>query len=376
MKILYVNDYKNQIGGAEKYMYSLKDALEKKGHIVKIFSAKDTIESTKKHISLIKRIFNISYLSKFNKEVLSFKPDIIHLHGIFNEISPSILLATHDIPVIMTVHNNQLVNAVTNLSARTGGKCNTIICPGCTNCVGITGMIYESIKRIIHRKLLKKVRLYITPSKYMQDLIEKADYSPVKRIPNGFMIMKRSPIINWNRLLYVGRLTKEKGVDYLILSMTEVLRSNPTTILDIVGNGNERDALKKLVKGLHLEDTIRFHMDISHNNVQKFYEDTTLVIVPSVYNDNFPTVCIEALSVGRPIVGTNVGGIPELVANDITGITIPAKDTHALANAINTVLSDKGKIQEYHINSLSKSKEYSLDNHIPKILNIYEKYKR
>src|SRR5258708_7480538 len=129
MKILMINDYKDTIGGTEIYMLRTTERLRKRGHDVLVFTSGVTSQdyfSPSYNTSFTKymiRIFHFSSYKMVKRLLKEFTPDVVHVHGISNELSPSILLAIKGTPVIMTVHNNLLVNAVSLLSLRSGTEC-------------------------------------------------------------------------------------------------------------------------------------------------------------------------------------------------------------------------------------------------------------
>lgn len=378
MKILLVNDYKDVIGGTEVYMWSIKKALEEKGHVVSIFGSdknKEKYNISQKNQSLtnyFNRIFNLKYYFEFKKILQVFHPDIIHVQNIFNELSPSILIAVKSTPLIMTVHDNLLVNAVTVLSARTGKECKNRTCGGCNNCVGWKGAVYESFKRKIHKRLLKKIKLYITPSEYMSDFIQEAGYNPVKVIPNGIKLLEYSEIKDFNQILYVGRLTKEKGVEYLLRSMPEVISVFPKIELKLVGDGSDKNYFIEMAKNLNISKNVNFVGNVSSDEVKKYYKNSTIVIVPSIYPDNFPTVCIEAMSVGRPLIGSRIGGIPELIDNGDNGYLVRPYSPESLAQKIMLLLLNKKLLNKFGSNARNKAeKKFDINEHIRKLENIY-----
>ena len=273
----------------------------------------------------------------------------------------------------MTVHNNQIVNAVSVLSERSGKNCVKKTCGGCRNCVGLKGAIYEYIKRKIHKRLLGKVSLYITPSLFMKNLIEEAGFYPVEHIPNGFSLFKYSKMVNYNRILYVGRLSKEKGVNYLIKAMPNVLSVHKDAKLVIVGDGPEKDSLLELTKKLSLNNNISFRSSSTRKDIETFYRNSTILIVPSVYDDNFPTVVIEAMGIGRPVIGSYRGGIPELIENKVTGTFLRDVTSSEISKVIVSLLGSRATINKYSKHANIKSKNFSLDINAKSIEKIYER---
>jgi glycosyltransferase involved in cell wall biosynthesis len=156
----------------------------------------------------------------------------------------------------MTVHDNRIVNAVSILSERTGKECKSRICSGCLNCIGIKGTIYEKIKRPIHRVLFKRINLYITPSRYMESLINEAGFYPSKTINNGINLYTPSDIKNFNHILYIGRLVKEKGLQILIQALDQIKKKFSNIKLTIIGSGSKKSDFVTLSKKLCLESTL------------------------------------------------------------------------------------------------------------------------
>lgn len=377
MKILIVNDYITNIGGTEKYIYSLKEFLEKKQHTVLIHGSDKNLEeykSSQKNISLYKyfiKIFNINTYWNLKKIINDINPDIIHIQNFYNELSPSILLAIKNIPTIMTVHDCLMINPVSILSDRTGKECKKRTCRGCLNCIGWKGTIYEKIKYPIHKKLLNKISLFITPSYYMNDFMQEAGFNPIITIPNGIKMLKYSKIKNYYSLLYIGRLTKEKGLEYLLRAMPEIITRFPDVKLQLIGDGVNKDYFVDIIEKLNIKNNINFVGSIGTDEIEKYYHDSSIVIVPSIFPDNFPTVCIEAMSAGRPIIGTAMGGIPELIDDSKTGFLVPPYDSQKLAEKIITLLSDKQLLMQMSANAKQKSLLYSIENHVEKLERIY-----
>jgi glycosyltransferase involved in cell wall biosynthesis len=378
MKVLLVNDYKPIIGGTEIHVYELKKILEQRGHTVVFFSSDVTkeeylIESSTKNVKqYLKNIFNIRSYNKSRKIVSYFKPDIIHLHNIFYELSPSFLLTLKKYPVIMTVHDSSLYSSVGIQEERTGKKCKNIICRGCTNCIGIKGTFYEIVKRNIHKYMLKNVSYYIGNSNYINNIIENLKIGKTIRIKYTAKLFNYSKITNNNNLLYVGRITKEKGIEYVILAMPLILQKFPNIKLTIVGNGEYKEHLQKLVKDSELENNIFFEESVAHDLVQKYYDNATIALVPSIWQEPFGMAGVEAMSVGRPVVASRVGGIPEWLEDGKTGYLVDPGNSEQIAEKVITLLSNKKLLQQMGTNARKKAEGYSLDTYVDSLERIYE----
>lgn len=378
MRILHINDYKEKIGGAEVYMYAVMEELSKRGHHIKLFTSDVTEKDYSyriKHIcpkDYLNRLFNVDSYSRIKHVATSFKPDIVHVHGIFNELSPSIIFALKRYPIVMTVHNNQILSPLPISVGKDGTPCKQEVCRGCRNCVGWKGAVFEYIKRYIHQFLLRGIKLYICPSNYMCDKLQQNGLRNVFRLANGIKLLEHKPIRNFNTILFIGQLINEKGVDVLIRAMAEVVKEYPEAHLLIAGEGSEKQFCIKLVHELHLESNIKFLGKIHQADVNQLYNDVVFTVVPSIIPDNFPTVCLESMSAGRPVIGSAMGGIPEMIEDGKSGCLVEPASYMALAEKIVCLLSDiklTEKMSEYCIH---KSYEYSLENHVKRLENIYK----
>lgn len=133
-------------------------------------------------------------------------------------------------------------------------------------------------------------------------------------------------------LLSVGRLGPEKGVDVLIRSLP--LLKIPQLRLRIVGDGPERTRLEQLAEKLNVGHQVEFLGQLRREQIGRYYEVCDIVVLPS-RSDAMPLVSLEAMMMGRPLVGTLVGGVPEIVEQGMTGLLVAPDDPQALAGAIN-----------------------------------------
>jgi len=379
MKILLINDYGAQVGGAETYIVNLKYGLEKHGHIVKIFTS-DALPN-KEHFydysfkainqksvfRLFPYIFNLWSFIKLKKVLFEYNPDIVHLHFIFYHTSPSILLLLKNIPTIMTCHSQETVSPV---GLKYTNECTHTYLYSCRKC---TGFKYypEILKRIIFRFLSINIDLYIAPSHYYKKYFIKNDLKPIIHLYNGILRKPYVPIINFNQILFVGRLTANKGAMYIVRAMSNILRFLPNTILTIVGTGPEEFNLKNEVKKLNLEKNVKFIGEISNISIAKYYIESSIVVALSDYPDNLPTVCLEAMSIGRPIIASRIGGLKELVRDKLSGYLIEPGNIAEISDKVVFLLKNKKILLEMSKCAREFSNNFDLNNHINKIETIY-----
>lgn len=139
--------------------------------------------------------------------------------------------------------------------------------------------------------------------------------------------------MNPPRLLCLGRLVPEKGLDTAVSAMRAVHARFPDARLDIAGYGPERDRLEAVVRRYGLDDVVRFLGQVSPDEVPSVIGRASMVLMPSV-TEGLPIVAIETALVGRPIVATAVGGLPEIVKHGVTGLMTEPEDLDGFTAAI------------------------------------------
>jgi len=139
------------------------------------------------------------------------------------------------------------------------------------------------------------------------------------------------PTRNESVVGFVGRLSDQKGAQFLIQAVPQVLAAHPATRFVIVGDGPERPRLERLVAELGVDRAVEFKG--YQPEPAQLVKDMDVVVIPSIY-DPFPLVTLEVMACGRPVVGAAVGGIPEAVEDGRTGILVPPRDAAAIAQAL------------------------------------------
>ncbi|MEM7333424.1 MAG: glycosyltransferase family 4 protein [Chloroflexota bacterium] len=158
-------------------------------------------------------------------------------------------------------------------------------------------------------------------------------------------------------VLYVGRLSKEKGVDLLLDAFTEVLKKLPTVQLQIIGDGPEREALEQQAKAIKIIENTRFSGAIPPAQIGSHYQMATVLALPSRH-ESFGRVIIEAFSVGLPVVATQTEGANFLIQNGKNGFLVPVEASSLLAKKLIQVCSDPQFASELGQNGYASSEAY------------------
>jgi glycosyltransferase involved in cell wall biosynthesis len=168
-------------------------------------------------------------------------------------------------------------------------------------------------------------------------------------ILNGLDVPETSPTrlsFDPPQLLCLGRLVFDKGFHLAVEAFSAVRKLFPEARLTIAGDGPERSALEAQVNALGLEAAVRFTGLLSREEVPAAMNEASLVLMPS-REESFGLVALEAGIMGRPVVATAVGGLPEVVRNGVTGWTVPHDDAEALAAAAVQCISDPDRARRY-----------------------------
>ncbi len=211
------------------------------------------------------------------------------------------------------------------------------------------------------RWLLPMAKEITAISSFTQGLIHKLYDGPVELIPYGLTIEAKPAIPRQEgevpKLLFVGRLDERKGVRYLLEALPLILAKQPVR-LRIVGKGILEEELKAQCHDLGLESVIDFLGFVTKEELAQEYASCDVFVLPSIVDSKGDTeglgiVMIEALAHGKPVVATAVGGIPDVIIPDQTGLLVPERNPYALAKAILELLANPERAAELGRNGLS-----------------------
>lgn len=149
-------------------------------------------------------------------------------------------------------------------------------------------------------------------------------------------------------ILYIGRIIPEKGLHHLVLALSYLVRSKRKFRLLIVGPKGHYEKeeqsyyqyTERLIGMLKLREHVSYLGRVKKKDLPKLYSASDIVVVPSLFQDPCPTVVLEAMACGRPVIAYNVGGIPEIIQNGVTGYIVPKGDIEALCKMIMKCLEE------------------------------------
>ena len=345
MKICLVSfEYPPHIyGGAGTYAELLVKGLEYFGVDVHVITRGVKTEFGKKisrinipDIQYWRRLFFSYYGAKLMKKILK-KTDIEMFH--FNE--PHIILTTPGIPLISTFHSTQINEFMTNISLHQPRSFTDISELVIKNSIGSFGDLLSSINsdKIICPCLDLKKKIHKHTKKNNEN---------IHVVPNGIDIdwtlqnTKENTLEKFNLkkdryFLFMGRLDPIKGIEYLLKAFSRFTSRTNEYKLAIAGTGFYENKLKSIANSI---DNVLFLGHISKMEEKKaLYENSLAVILPSIY-EAFPMVILEALALGKPIIASKVGGIPEIIKNNHNGILVKPGDVLTLEKSLNFIVSN------------------------------------
>lgn len=189
---------------------------------------------------------------------------------------------------------------------------------------------------------------------------------PVDEIEAAAASESSSPVI-----LYVGRLSAEKGVDNLLKAVSILARDNRQFTLRVVGSGQEEANLRKLASNLGIDSSIEWAGRVSHGpELFKEFDSATIFVLPSL-SEGSPAAIAEAMARGIPVVASRVGGIPDLVKENETGLLVDAGDSRQLADAILKLMLDSEMRVRFAIKARGEVASHTLQDQYKQMLAIF-----
>jgi glycosyltransferase involved in cell wall biosynthesis len=217
--------------------------------------------------------------------------------------------------------------------------------------------------RLIERFVLRRANLVIPVSSFTHQVAIDAGI-PEKRLLLLPAYWHRPEAVSYGRkegpprVVCVGRLVPEKAFDVLIRAFAEVAVEFPSATLEVVGSGPERAALEALVEGLGLYGTVRFHGFVPDNRIQRLYGEALVKVLPSRIEEGFGMALVEAGLAGCALIGTDLGGIRDIVDQGQTGLLVPPNDPGALAEALKKLLREPDEARRLGAEARTRSLEY------------------
>ena len=367
MKIALVSPYDFAYpGGVVNHICALEHHFTRMGHEVKIIAPASRVITTfgDRFIPIgkprpiptsgsIARVTISLRLASTIKAVLSKeKFDIVHLHEPFMPMLCSAVLRFSNAPNIGTFHA----------------------------CGGSPGYGFgKPISTIMLKRRARKLDGRIAVSKVAMEFANKYVPGDYTIIPNGVDLERFSPEVppidqfvdDKLNILFVSRLEKRKGLNYLLEAYKQVKGEIPNSRLIIVGPGTRlRHKYEKWVRRNGVKDVV-FVGYVSYDELPRYYKTADIFCVPATGRESFGIILLEAMAVGKPIVATNIEGYAGLVADGVEGLLVPPKNKEQLAQALISLATDDSLRQEIGARGRIKASEYGWEHIAQRVSNYY-----
>ncbi|MBK1988971.1 glycosyltransferase family 4 protein [Sphaerospermopsis aphanizomenoides BCCUSP55] len=313
------------------------------------------------------------------KQAISLQIDILHLHTSVSKLPPP------ELAVVRTVHgNNPYCPSGSRYLKNWGKPCDrTYSLPGCLwghfidHCGSIRPKNLQNGFQSFWQDMetLKSIPA-IANSEFVRQQMIRAGYNPSSVQKLYYFVPEildyfPPPKTDIPHFVFAGRITPEKGLHWLLNAIAKV---QVPVHLDIAGTGNQEQEklLISQIQQLKLEDKVTLHGWVDAVKITQLLQQARALIFPSVWHEPAGFVSLEAAAVGRPIIASRVGGIPEHIERLKNGLLVEVNDIHGLAQSIENLAENWNLAQEMGLTGRKMVKEnFAMSDHLQKLMQLY-----
>ena len=366
MKVLIVhNFYKVRAGEFSVLKNEIKLLKDNGNEVITFYKDNKNIKSFySKVIYFLRIVYSKNIFKEFDYYLKQNKPDVIHVHNFFPIMTPAIFFAAkkNNIPIVHTLHNYRLICPTATLMHNNRIYEKSIInSPFST----IIDKVYRNsyLGTFALARMISYHKKYNTWDTQVDKFIALTNFSKSKFIEANFLSDKIEIKSNFvfdmydpdsdkkEYALFVGRISEEKGIRYLIKAWEKIDYK-----LIIAGTG----PLENFVKS-QLNEKIIFLGKQSKEGIRSLMNAASFLVMPSIWYEGFPMVILEAYSAGLPVLGSRIGSIEEVVLDNITGLHFEPNQSRDIVKKVNTIIKDRELLKKISKNA---RKEY-LEKYTP-----------
>jgi glycosyltransferase involved in cell wall biosynthesis len=398
MKVLVANKFFFRNGGSEVVMFQERQFLKDSGIEVVDFSMKDdrNVHSEFAHYfvenqsyataqqergvgrlkAAVKIVHSREAVRKITTLLEKVRPDILHCHNVYHQLTPSIIGAAKrvGVRVVLTLHDYKTV-CPTYLRLREGKPCSECLTHGpirviTTRCadgsLAKSALLYAeaAVQNVLGN--YQRVDAVIAPSEFMRSSVSPLRFRPdrVHVIYNGVdTSVVAASTQDDNYALYVGRLVPEKGIETLLQAHSRV---SDQVELRVVGAGPLESEIRARFPAA------KFLGFLSGPDLEAQLRNASVIVVPSIWYENCPMSILEAMAVGKSVIGANIGGIPELISDGVTGFLFEPGNEDDLRNRLMRLMTQPTLRAEFgRAARIRAEKQFSLRSHNEALLQLY-----
>jgi len=354
MRVLIVHNRYARFGGEDRVVEVERAALTAAGHEVALLAPESAgLSVLRGGFELASLVNNPIATRQLRRLARTFKPDVVHVHNLFPRLGPGVLQVARDLrlPLVMTVHNYRWLCPVGTFE-RKGLPCRLCVEVGFGQSVKHACFRGSRVLSTAYALALREVKSRGWPYRLAQRMIFVSEYQRQAYCEAGWPM--ENCVVKGHFLdtppgeapgqgegvLYLGRVSTEKGPQVLLDAWDGVTSGANAPILSIAGEGPLEMSLRSrsgpnvkwlgFLKGESVAQAIRAH---------------ALVVIPSICPETFSLVALQAMANARPVVASRVGGLPEIVRDGETGLLVRPHDPRDLAEKINWMLTHPGDCQ-------------------------------
>lgn len=358
-------------GGIASYIRRISEIQKEAGNQIYFFS-KEVYENKD---SLHENIF-LHHETDLFRIARQKGVDILHLHSLVSEVS-------HDVPCVRTLHGHQpYCPSGSRFLGKSGLPCNRpYSLYGCLwghfadRCGSLRPQnVYQNFQRTQQERNTLPSIPVITVSEFLKQQMVRSGY-PEHIIQVLYLFaptVKHTEIPlheDIPRFVFLGRISPEKGLKWLVEAFDKV---QVPCHLDIAGEGYQEQEIKQFVHKLDLQNRLTFHGWVSPSQASELIRSSRAVIFPSLWHEPGGTVAFEAMAHARPVIMSKVGGMPEVILDNMNGFLVEPGDVNGLAKAIEQLAGSWSlavKLGEAGMNFVER--EFSLEKHFQKLMSVY-----
>jgi len=370
MRVLHVNKFLYRRGGAEGYLFDVAHLQRRAGDEVEFFGMahaenEPDLRYARHFPSRVdlepppgpagrlaaagRMLWSTSARAGLSRVLADFRPDVVHLHNVYHQLSPSVVAAARDagVPCVMTLHDYKLACPSYRMLDR-GRPCDACVTGGPLQAArrgckdgSRPASALLAVESWLHRRLgaYDGVGAFLAPSRFLAGVLDRAGVYPDRlRVLRHPVDTDRLPVKTapGGGVVFAGRLSPEKGVGTLIRAAA---RLPAGVTVEIAGDGPAGPALRELAARV-APRRLRFHGRLPKDRLHDLLRSAAVAVVPSAWYENQPLAVLEAFGCGVPVAGTDLGGLPELIESGVDGWTVAAGDATALGDVLARTLND------------------------------------
>ena len=359
MRILLINDYATPTAGAEIMLLLLRDELKQRGHDVRVFATRAqlipgesyadyTCFGTTTRWQVLTSTVNVSAWWNLRRVLRSFRPEMVHVKMFLWQLSPAIMPLLRNWPSLYHVVIYKAVCPLGSKMLPDGSLCTFRPGVACHahGCLTWRSWAPMMVQRILFRRWRSVFDVFVANSEATRQRLLEDGVEPVRVMANGTPPRGQRPPLNGPPILaYAGRLSPEKGVGTLLRAFAGLQESVPEARLWVVGEGPEEGPLRSLASDLGISARVEFFGSMSRKDLEVQFDAAWVQIIPSLWEEPFGMVAVEALMRGTAVIASNAGGLRDIIRPN-AGVLVPPGDVPALTEALHRLATNRNLCEQ------------------------------